>query len=98
MAEEQQGLRLRPLALPGALLSGHATRRHPHVVQHVRHHARFSAGPAIAARRSCEKSTDAIPGHVPLRFPPVGNPWMAEADLDDRLAGSEGDVRPAAWT
>jgi hypothetical protein len=36
-----------------------------------------------------------LPGDVPLRLAPVGDARLAEADLDDRLARPQGDVRPA---
>ena len=91
LAEEQEGLRFRPAAVPRPLLSGHAPRRDADVVQHVRSHARIAARAGETRGRLGQEPAHQLPGHVPLRLAPVGHARLAEADLDDRLAGAQED-------
>src|SRR3990172_1424044 len=94
MAEKLARLRVRAAAMPGALLSRDAARRHADVVQHVRCDARFAGRPEEPARRPGQESAHQLPGDVPQRFAPVRHARLAQTDVDDRFAGAQGAVRP----
>ncbi len=83
------------LLLPRALLPGHAARRHAHVVQHVRRDAGLGArrrrraptGSPRTRRRTTRRCS------APARTSRATRA-LAQADLDDRLAGAQGLLRP----
>ena len=89
LAEQQRGLRVRPAALPGALLPRHAAGSDTDVVQHVRRHARLAGRSADSRRRAGQESADELPGDVSLRLASVGHARLAQAHLDDRFAGPQ---------